>query len=49
VTPGAALALAVGGGGHARAAGATIERPVNEALTLVLARVTELRAHNVAG
>ena len=38
-----------GGGGHARAAGATIERPVNEAATLVLARVTELRAHAVAG
>jgi phosphoesterase RecJ-like protein len=44
-----AIAGVFGGGGHARAAGATIERPVNEALTLVLARVTELRAHNVAG
>ena len=43
------IAALFGGGGHARAAGATIERPVNEALTLVLARVTELRAHNVAG
>jgi phosphoesterase RecJ-like protein len=40
---------AFGGGGHARAAGATIDLPVNEAVTLVLARVTELRAHAVAG
>jgi phosphoesterase RecJ-like protein len=44
-----AITGAFGGGGHARAAGATIERPVNEAITLVLARVAELRAHNVAG
>ena len=44
-----AIVGAFGGGGHARAAGATIERPVNEAVTLVLARVAELRAHNVAG
>jgi len=44
-----AITGAFGGGGHARAAGATIERPVNEAVTLVLARVAELRAHNVAG
>ena len=44
-----AIVASVGGGGHARAAGATIERPVNEAATLVLARVTELRAHAVAG
>ena len=44
-----AIVASFGGGGHARAAGATIERPVNEAATLVLARVTELRAHAVAG
>jgi len=44
-----AITGAFGGGGHARAAGATIERPVSEAVALVLARVTELRAHNVAG
>ncbi len=44
-----AIAGAFGGGGHARAAGATIERPVSEASNLVLARVTELRAHVVAG
>ena len=44
-----AIVGAFGGGGHARAAGATLERPVNEAVTLVLARVAELRAHNVAG
>jgi phosphoesterase RecJ-like protein len=44
-----AIAGSFGGGGHARAAGATIERPVNEAVTLVLARVAELRAHDVAG
>jgi len=40
---------AFGGGGHARAAGATIDRPVSEAVTLVLARVKELRANAVAG
>lgn len=44
-----AIVAVLGGGGHARAAGATIERPLAEAVTLVLARVTELRAHNVAG
>jgi phosphoesterase RecJ-like protein len=44
-----AITGAFGGGGHARAAGATIERPVSEAVALVLARVTELRAHDVAG
>ncbi|MEO0063661.1 MAG: hypothetical protein RLZZ377_85 [Chloroflexota bacterium] len=44
-----AITGAFGGGGHARAAGATIERPVSEAVALVLARVTELRALNVAG
>ena len=44
-----AITGAFGGGGHARAAGATIERPVSEAVALVLARVTALRAHNVAG
>ncbi len=44
-----AIVGAFGGGGHARAAGATIERPVSEAVALVLARVTELRAHDVAG
>ena len=44
-----AITGAFGGGGHARAAGATIERPVSEAIALVLARVTELRALNVAG
>ncbi len=44
-----AIVGSFGGGGHARAAGATIERPVNEAATLVLSRVTELRAHAVAG
>lgn len=38
-----------GGGGHARAAGATIDRPVSEAVTLVLARVTELRVNAVVG
>jgi phosphoesterase RecJ-like protein len=43
-----AIVGSFGGGGHARAAGATIERAVNEAATLVLARVTELRAHAVA-
>jgi phosphoesterase RecJ-like protein len=44
-----AITGAFGGGGHARAAGATIERPVREAIALVLARVAELRAQNVAG
>jgi len=44
-----AIVGAFGGGGHARAAGATIERPLAEAVTLVLGRVTELRASNVAG
>jgi phosphoesterase RecJ-like protein len=44
-----AITGAFGGGGHARAAGATIEHPVNEAVALVLARVAELRAHNVVG
>ena len=44
-----AITGAFGGGGHARAAGATIERPVSEAVALVLARVTELRVHDVAG
>ena len=44
-----AITGAFGGGGHARAAGATIERPVNDAVALVLARVAELRAHGVAG
>lgn len=44
-----AITSTFGGGGHARAAGATIERPVSEAVAMVLARVTELRAHNVAG
>jgi phosphoesterase RecJ-like protein len=44
-----AIVGAFGGGGHARAAGATIERPLAEAVTLVLGRVTALRASNVAG
>ena len=44
-----AIVGAFGGGGHARAAGASIERPLTEAVTLVLGRVTELRASNVAG
>ena len=44
-----AIVGSFGGGGHARAAGATIERPLAEAVTLVLARVTELRASNVVG
>jgi len=44
-----AIAGAFGGGGHARAAGATIELPVREAANLVLAHVTALRAQSVAG
>ena len=44
-----AIVIGFGGGGHARAAGATIERSMSEAVTLVLGRVTELRASNVAG
>jgi len=43
-----AIVGAFGGGGHSRAAGATIERPLAEAVTLVLGRVAELRASNVA-
>jgi phosphoesterase RecJ-like protein len=38
-----------GGGGHARAAGATVDRPVREAVAVVLARVAELRARTEAG
>lgn len=37
-----------GGGGHARAAGATIELPIHDAVAPVLSRVTELRTHHVA-
>lgn len=44
-----AIVGAFGGGGHARAAGATIDCPVNEAVARVVARVSELRAHHVAG
>lgn len=44
-----AIVGAFGGGGHARAAGATIARPTNDAIALVLARVRELRAQTVAG
>lgn len=43
-----AIAGTFGGGGHARAAGATIQRPLAEAVPLVLERVAELRASNVA-
>lgn len=42
-----AITGAFGGGGHARAAGATIEHPVAEAVALVLAQVADLRAHDV--
>jgi phosphoesterase RecJ-like protein len=44
-----AIVSSFGGGGHARAAGATIELPVREAASLVLAHVTTLRAQSVAG
>lgn len=44
-----AIVGAFGGGGHARAAGATIERPLAEAVALVLGRVTKLRATNEVG
>lgn len=37
-----------GGGGHARAAGASIARPLAEAVALVTAHVTELRARTVS-
>ena len=36
------VALPLGGGGHERAAGITIHRPLREALDLVLARVREI-------
>ena len=42
------IAGAFGGGGHARAAGATIERPLDDAVATVLAHVTALRARTVA-
>ena len=36
------VALPLGGGGHERAAGITIQRPLREALDMVLARVREI-------
>ena len=44
-----AIVGAFGGGGHARAAGATVEQPLTEAVNRVLRHVAELRASNVAG
>ena len=44
-----AIVGSFGGGGHARAAGATIALPIREATNLVLAHVAALRAQSVAG